>query len=925
MLTDKTYDAAVIGGGLNGYSTATALRKAGLSVLLVERRPVLGWEATWAFRLDVNGLPTPLDGEILSRIEAAGGVKGGRLDAPIVEILLDRYARDIGLDVLLYACPVAIQVKDDLAAAVVIAGKSGEFPIRAKAFVDATDQGLLWRLTGVEFDKPKREEAVHSIFLNAAKPISAVRRINTYSLDIEAKPTVWDGEIALEFEVPSADVRIARRMTPDVLAAAREAMPELEGAVVTHVGVEPYPLAAAKPKAESSILHPRVRNLFGAGRWSQGPAAEEIARRIGALPEPPARDGSEKSVAAPPVYKADVVVCGGGTAGAFSAIAAGRQGVKTLLIEPTTFLGGIGSGGGIHCYYHGVKGGIQDEADARLTALLPLFGPKEKVSGFHPEAKKVALQQLADEAGVELVFDTVVTGVESEDVPSQLPATGKEQVPRRITGVIAAGPQGNALYRATVVIDSTGDGDVAVMAGAPYTFGRGTDNLPHAYSLPSGRLDPNGKLLITNFDAGYCDPTDVADLSRARRRGLEHYWRDRYTSDKRLLYIAPLIGLRNSRQILGDYVLTLSDEIAGRDFPDVIAYAYSHFDNHGFDYENESDEAMLWVWVLGNWRRRFGCEVPYRCLLPRDVEGMLVACRAISMTHDAHNQLRMQNDMQRLGEAAGTAAGLAVKNKVAPRALDVKLLQETLFKTGALGPRRAPELPPPKEVQLHDESWKPPLLPTRPLNELAQELGGEKPTEAVWQLVHGGQEAVPLLKQALQSDNPRQRYWASVGLAMFRQPEAAPELVSCLKERRADKPEGLKVVPAWQASIALLGMVGDRASAAEVANVLKDPSADMDTLIAAVRALGRIGDASAAPAIEEMLAKPDLPRTRNFQVSTPMGTGGVQEDASWQIELAAAEVLAKFGRPRPDLIERHRTDPRAYVRRYAERVAGAGP
>lgn len=915
---DKVYDVAVFGGGLCGYSAAARLRKAGHSVLLVERRAVLGWEATWAFCLESQVLPEFLGKELLGRLEALGGLREGRMDAPILELLLDRHAREIGMDVLLYAQPVAVHAREKRVAAVSVGSKAGELLIHAKAFVDATDHGLLWRLTGVEFDEPKDRDAVHAIFLNGAKPLTGIRRIDSYALSVEAKASVWDGEIALEFELPAPDVRIARRMIPDVLSAARKEMPELADAMVTHVGCEPYPLSVPTPRSHSSVLHPHVQNLFGAGRWSVPDAAVEIAARIAGLPAPSPAEVAEESVAAPPLFACDVLVCGGGTAGAFSAIAAGRQGVKTTLIEPTTFLGGIGSGGGIHYYYHGVTGGIQDEADRRIEEILPLFGPKEKVSGFHPEAKKVVLQQMADEAGVELIFNTVITGVETETIPSTLPATGREERKCRLTGAIAAGPTGNALYRAKVIIDSTGDGDVAAMAGAPYTFGRTTDHLPHAYSLPSGRLDGKGKLLLTNFDAGYCDPTDVVDLTRARRRGLEHYWRERHTAENRFVYIAPLIGLRNSRLILGDYVLTLSDEVAGRDFPDVIAYAYSHFDNHGFDYENESDEALLWVWLLGNWQKRIGCEIPYRCLLPRNVEGLLMACRALSMTHDAHNQLRMQRDMQRIGEAAGTAAGLAVKKGVTPRQLDVKLVQAVLFKTGALGPRKRPELPAPAEVQVHDDSWKPPLPPAKPVAAWAGELAGEKPQEAVWQLVKGGSDALPLLRQALKSDKPKERFWASVALAALGQRDAAPELLSCLKERRGDVPEGHKTVPLWQSSIALLGMVGDKASAPAIAEVLKDRSAGLDTLVAAVRALGRIGDASAAPAIEEMLKRSDLPTTRQFQVSTPMGTGGVCEDARWQVELAAAETLARLGKPRGDLIAKHRSDPRAYVRRYAE-------
>jgi hypothetical protein len=133
---------------------------------------------------------------------------------------------------------------------------------------------------------------------------------------------------------------------------------------------------------------------------------------LGSLPEPDARrDPLPHSQVAPPAHEADVVVCGGGTGGALAAIAAARQGASTLLLEASTGLGGMGTGGGIHIYYHGVAGGLQDEVDSRVDALSRLFGPAQ---GFHPEAKKVVLEQMALEAGVELAYETTITGSQTE-------------------------------------------------------------------------------------------------------------------------------------------------------------------------------------------------------------------------------------------------------------------------------------------------------------------------------------------------------------------------------------------------------------------------------------------------------------------------------------------------------------------------------
>lgn len=956
----KPYDVAVFGGGLCGFAAAIKLAGTGRRVILVERRPVLGWEATWACQLALTENASLTVTALRAELARVGGLRGDRADAPIMEMVLDRQAKKAGMDVLLYSQPVAVSVEDGSVASVTIASKAGELAVRATAFVDATENGFLWQRTGgigKSVCGGHSKTAIQVLFLNCVQAsLNLPLKLGDLGgvKNVVLQPTVWDGEVGVEFDIASPDIRIARRALPGLLEAVRTQFPsEMAKAVVTNVGVEPFPRTAAQ--ASDGHRHPKLKNLFGAGPWAgrgdaatlagrlaMGEAAATmIAEALRGLRPPSAAHVSAPSMAAPPVYDCDVLVCGGGTAGPFAAIAAARQGAKVMLIEPTTFLGGIGTGGGIHVYYHGVVGGIQDEADARIQSLSPLFG---QAVGFHPQAKKVVLQLMADEAGVELVFDTTATGVETEAIQTRLPATGREATSRRIRGVVAAGPNGNALYRAKVVIDSTGDGDVAVMAGAPFTFGREKDNLPHAYSLPAGRLDANnGKLLGTNFDAGYCDPTDVVDLTRARRRGLEHYWREKFEAPTRLVYIAPLIGLRNSRQIIGDYCLTLGGEIVSRDFPDVIAYARSHFDNHGLDYENESDEAMLWTWTLGHWRRPIGCEIPYRALLPKGVEGLLMACRAISMTHDAHNQLRMQRDMQRLGEAAGVAAALAARQGVTPRALDIQTLQAELYKSGALGPRQRPALAvaagftpagtgapvkgaatpevPGLASALHDPTWKPPQFPALPVQQLAEALGKEKPQEAVWPLVNAGGEAVPALRDALKSDKPQTRFWASVGLAWFGQRDAVPALVAAVRERRPDMPQSPKAAPIWHAAVVLLGRVGDASAVPTLTDVLQDKSAPLDALVAAVRALGRLGDKSAVPAIEAMLTRPDLPGTRTFQVSI-QGVNPVQEDARWQLDLASAEVLAQLGRPRPDLVERHAKDPRAYVRRYAAKVAG---
>ncbi|HPD16928.1 MAG TPA: FAD-dependent oxidoreductase [Planctomycetota bacterium] len=941
---DTCYDVAVLSGGLCGFAAARSLALKGHRVALIERRPVLGWEVAWAFHVEL-GEVTCDTARWLAGAMTAAGCPTGAVDPTIAEMLLDREAARAGIEVLLHAQPVAVAEDEEegTLAAVSVGTKSGEMAVRARAFLDATENALVWRLAGARDLKPFRGAARQTVVLNgfgSGRPAAPVRLGSVGGVhDVVVRATAWPGEVAVEFGLSACDVHLARRALPDLLRHLRDSGDAFAKALVTSVGVEPYPLnSVGDDRRQWWCERSDVGNLFAAGSWRATgrtaraltlaerlaigeDAAAGLAEALDKLPEASQRHVGAPSRVAPPAHQADVVVCGGGTGGALAAIAAARQGAKTVLIEQSTCLGGIGTGGGIHSYYHGVAGGLQDELDRRVAELAPLFGP---AAGFHPEAKKVALELMAAEAGVELVYNATITGVQAESAPSSLPSrTDGPGTARRLRAVVAAGPEGNATYRAKVFVDATGDGDVAAMAGAEFTFGRATDGLPHAFSLAAGRLGDDGKLLITNFDAGYCDPTDPVDLTRARRHALGHYWRERFDAKNRLVYIAPILGLRNSRQVVGDYRLTMADEIEGRQFPDVIAYAYSHYDNHGFDYENESDEAMLWVWLLGNWSRCFGCEIPYRCLLPAGIEGLLMACRALSMTHDAHNQLRMQRDLQRIGEAAGVAAALAAKRGLTPRQLPVVDLQAVLLASGALGPREQPKLPEPAKIEaaLHDSSWLPPQVPALPSAERITQLGTDRTSEATWDLIRKGDEALPLLLDAARAEKPATRFWASVALAMLRRPEAAPELRAALAERRAEAPEGRKTAPLWRSAAVLLGRIGDRQAVPELCQVLEDRGADLDSLIAAVRALGRIGDDNAVPALNALVERMDLPAERILQVSSP-GGNPVREDARWQLDLAAAEALARLGKPRPDIAERHAKDERAYVRAYARRVAG---
>jgi len=902
-------EVLVIGDGLAAFSAALAAAARGRQTMVAAAGPALASELTIALQGRVGEPADAHLSALAERVAAVGGAHDGWLDPALAQMVADQMLAEAGVTVLLYAIPIRLVERDGQAAGVLMAGKDGLYTIAAGAVVDATGGGLLFRNAGAEFVTPESVTATRTLtFVFAGDDLSGLpSEIGDFALTAYA---TWPGEVCVTLTgsapcdgepVPAALHSSSRLAEQAVAKACLESVPGLAGALVSHSGHVMVPLNGAHLAVPESPLP----NLCGAGAWVANAGWGDLAAlsadgvRAGALAA--AFGGAVPDGVAVvedldlDAESAEVAVFGGGTGGPMAAWAAARNGAKTLLFEAGWALGGIPTCGGIHSYYWGVEGGLQDELDAFADTITDDMGGRGRTHGFHPEARKLALERLLAESGVGIRFGWTAAGATREG--------------DRVTSVLLAAPGRLHRVAPTVVVDGTGDADVLAHAGAPMAYGRATDGLSHQYSQSAARF-AGDQLGMHNFDAGYVDPRDVTDLTRGRRHALQLYWRDTFTPEGRPFNISYLLGLRQSRHIVGDVTLTLADQVANRHFPDVIAFTRGHQDNHAFDYENENDEAMLWCWGLGFWKRPMPHELPYRCLTPLGLANALVACRAVSVNREAHMLFRMIRDMYRVGEAAGTAAALAVAHGGDVRGFDVAELQGKLRATGAML-----------------EDW--PAEEVAPAPEaLVAELVDELPRVAVWHLYQQGEAAVSALLAGLNSDNDNTRWWCAVALAMIDRAEAADTLLQALAsgDERLPKtdpnePEYYikRMAPRWLTAAMLLGKLQERRAVPLLTAILAKPEAPADHLIAAVRALGRIGDAAAVEPLRAFIARDDLPTVREFQnsVRQEMWLG---QDIAWALHLAAAEALKQLGAPASELVRQYVDDARAYVRAYATKL-----
>ena len=442
-----------------------------------------------------------------------------------------------------------------------------------------------------------------------------------------------------------------------------------------------------------------------------------------------ARTLTEESRQIPVYAEVDVAVCGGGPAGVAAALAAARNGASVILLENQLCLGGQSRSdmmnrlGPYHDQQAIILGGIPWEVvdglvrwdAAHRPTPCPHDDPDRYWVPFDPEALKVLLDDMIEQAGVDVLLQTLVT-----DVIRQ----GDE-----LCGVVIENKSGRQAVLARCVVDGTGDADIAARAGAPCGKGRETDGLmqpmgllsklykldlararPHTLAHYAELMDAAQRLRAaggiapervhggtdnllhedeTYFNASHAhgmDGTDARHITQVAIRARREIWRNLHFMRERvpgwerarLAATASLLGVRETRCIRGEYTLTLDDVLEGRDFDDGICRYACWIDTHGVvpGEKPECEGRPLQPGV--------SYAIPFRCLLPKRVDNLLVAGRCFSGTHEARASARMIPACMAMGQAAGTAAALSVREGLAPRELAIALLQDLLLRQGVV-------------------------------------------------------------------------------------------------------------------------------------------------------------------------------------------------------------------------------------------------
>jgi len=867
-------DVVVVGGTSGSVAAAVAAAQNGAKVFLAAERPYLGEDICGTYRLWLEQGEEPKTA-LTKKIFSRSPVTPMQVKRALDEALLEASVQ------FLYGCYVSDILFDSRGeiAGVVIANRSGRQAVRARVIIDATARANVARMAGAEF-------APYPVGPKIFKRIVVGDQLQTGGdiIEVRKMPTTLSVKGGLECEVfeytlkiPVKDGSFASFAQAEQIARDLTWNREQKDAAEMLFCVPPDPMKGKKslsglwPGAEKvdldvfrptgiehlfvlggcadifreaaeKLLHPlefmeagsrigaaaameakrirRPHNVRLPGKAAIAAATGDIKENLSGIRAAQGRVitiGVERR-AMPVLGEYDVVVVGGGTGGAPAGIAAARQGAKTLVVEYLYGLGGVGTMGLISKYYYGYVNGFTREVDEGVASFAA--GAGVKGDGWNIQSKMEWYRQQLRKAGADIWFGAIGCGAFVEG--------------GRVKGVVVATPQGRGVVLAKVVIDSTGNADIAAAAGAECDYTNGTGVAVQGAGLPPRQLGAG----YTNTDWTFIDDSDVIDTWRAFVVAKSKF--------KNAYDLGQLIDTRERRRVVGDFVMSPLDILNHRTYPDTIAMAKSNFDSHGFTIHP--------IFLLRPPdRKEMLVSVPYRCLLPKGLEGILVTGLGASSHRDAMPVIRMQADIQNQGYAAGVAAAMAAKSGRGLRDIDVKELQKHLVEKGNL----------PESILTDKDSF--PL----PKEKIAESVGRVvKDYEGLEVVLAQPKDAMPLLRSSYKAatDKSAKLIYAHI-LGMLGDETGVDTLLEAVRSSQWDKgwnftgmgQYGMSVSPLDSLIIAL-GCCGDKRAVGVIVEKVEqlDEKSEFSHCRAVAMALGEIGDKTAAKSLSELLNKPGI-------------------------------------------------------------------
>jgi hypothetical protein len=825
---------------------------------------------------------------------------------------------------------------------IVIANRAGRQAVIAKTMIDATPRAVVARMAGARFrafqggthtfrrvvigGKPQSADYVSARI--AAPPFRAKFRTSAeddgyqvieYTLPLHLEDDSYPAYMRVDQQARTLTYDPDQQFTSDVLfEVPTDPMIGREASAGDWDGISSLPIGAFQPadvdrlyvlsgmadvsrEQAAELLRPLA--LIDAGTRLGQVAADEASdlERPGGVNLPgtptatPVADGdvreplqgarpteatekiAQSDRGLPVLREVDVLVIGGGTGGAPAGIGAARQGAETLVIEYLHGLGGVGTQGAIASYYWGNRVGFTAEVQQGQTKWIV----EQKMEWYRQELLQ---------AGAEIWFGCIGCGAFVQG--------------DRVRGAVVATPYGRGVVLANTVIDATGNSDIAASAGAETIYTDATEFGMQGTGLPGRRLGGS----YNNTDFTIVDETDMVDVwhvlvySKAKyEQAFDH---------------GRLIDTRERRRIVGDFTITLADQLNERTYPDSVVQSWSNFDTHGYTVD-----PML----LLEHPEKVGINVytPLRAMLPKGLEGLIVTGLSISAHRDAVPLIRMQADIQNGGYAAGVAAAMVAKAGTTIREVDIRALQRHLIEKGNL----------PESVLTDKDSY--PLPHERIVEAVALLKDGRGSAVVMTHL----EQALPLIRDAYRDATGEDRLAYARALAVLGDDLGLEPLLAAVREADGwDEGWNYRGMGQFGAALSpldtLIISLG-RAGNPKAVPVILDKVRQLDAYSAFSHhravglALELLADPAAAPVLAELLAKPGMSGQEHTSIDVaaekgaPGGTNAEQTRRESLRELMLARALYRCGDHNglgERILDNYTRDLRGHLARHAKAI-----